>query len=863
MTYPTRGAWLFRNVTRDFNFFPPLDSISIIQEHPELTATLSFRYVDRGELFAFEGMDEIRVTFAGERIMAGHIKSVTRSTVGDESDYPQWDVEVQDFTSKLSDAIITRFRKRRKEKAKRRIRWILKYMTRRVWSLASIDLSEVPDEYVEAYDYYGNSVDEALSHVADEVRGHFYIDLDNVFRFFRDDAVTAPFGLDNEAPNYTTTFPFREAKDSDDFTELANAVLVEPERRRDSAWISDTGSIAAYGRVERFVSDENLHRRKSVVNVGARAVNETKNPSTSATVVVHEPGLWAGMNVSFREAIWDVDETRYISSITITALDPHDDQGKAYLKTEVTLDDRRKRKGNHNRSTNKNTRRRPGQHANVDDYIMDRFTRTVAPPTWEAGSSVGSFATYEATKGAATNWDDVPFDIHSAALHVAASYVGSGYLGHTTEDCGCPGLDNCFKGWKDIERWYWLTVPSHPTDMAGITVEVSTPALDGVAATHGARVVVLSSEPTDTWQGSVVGVVGSSGGTVFIPGSMIPAAGGELHVGLQANWHANYGNVVCGWVWPFTTGDENSGRYRASISTPVWQVYTGGDQDFGSMEAVANAPWDGANDWIVAGTEGSPTAGIDGNAYYMTAASPSGHGLLMKGRREDDTQERGPWSDCGWCIEGIFEVDVMGDAGTSGPRSIEVRTTGEGEQIVGTIHLGDSTTAQGISVGGPTDSDYVAVPSLTANTLYRFAFDSRSNKVRGKVWAVGSGEPAAWHVETAMEETEDDNDRWTVWLRGGQAGDQTIRLHSLHARAGGHDGQRVDKELIGRANGAANRFTTRHPFRPGTLRVYVNGAGVSPTNEYPDDAEFKLDFRPTTDSILRASYTIDQGEGDE
>jgi hypothetical protein len=862
--YPARGRWRFRNHTRDFDCFPTLESIGIEQQHPELSATLSCKVVDRGEGFAFQVKDEVRVTFAGERILAGHIATVTRGTLGDESDTPTWVLEVQDYTGKLSDAIVTRRRKRRKESARRRIRWILRYLTRRVWTLSGVDLSHVPDTHVEPYDYFGATIDEALSHVADELEGFYYIDLDNVFRWYqRTDAVPAPFDLDNTAPDYAATFPFREWSDTDDGVDLANAVLMEPEKRRYSVWDKDPTSIVQYGRHERFVSDSNVHRRRSAQRYAARALSETKDPATEASLVCWQPGLWAGMTVHVEEGVWGVDADRYVSAVSISAVDPHDEDDAAYLKTALTVQDRRHRRGHANRAINKNTRRRPGQHANVTDYVLDDFRRVVAPPSWTPGSAVGSFATYEASKGQTTSWDDIPFSTYTAALQLAASYVGAGYLGHTTEDCGCPGLDNCFKGWKDIERWYWLTVPAHPADMAGITVQVSTPALDGVAATYGAQVVVLSSQPTDTWQGGVVGVVGPSGGEVFIPGGLIPAAGGELHVGLQANWQTNRGSVVCGWVWPFTTGEEESGRYRASITTPVWQTFTAGDDDFGSAAVVADAPWDGGNAWHVAGTEGSPTAGIDGSAYYMTAASPSGHGLYMVGEREDDDEAWGPWSDCGWSLEGTFVVDVLGDTGTAGPRSIEVRTTGEGEQSVGTVWLGDSSRAPGISVGGPTTTVYAPV-TLTAGDRWRFAFDTRSNKVRGKLWLASGTEPAAWDVETPMEETEDiDADRWTLWLRGGQAGDQTIRVLQVKARKGANDGQRVAKELIGRASGTATGFTTRHPYRPGTLRVYVNGAGVGPRSEDPDGAAFTLDFPPTARSILRASYTVDQGEGDD
>jgi hypothetical protein len=67
------------------------------------------------------------------------------------------------------------------------------------------------------------------------------------------------------------------------------------------------------------------------------------------------------------------------------------------------------------------------------------------------------------------------------------------------------------------------------------------------------------------------------------------------------------------------------------------------------------------------------------------------------------------------------------------------------------------------------------------------------------------------------------------------------------------------REWLGYAAGRTNRFTTNHPFRPGTLRVHVNGVGVAPSSEDGPGAAFTLDFHPTPRSALRATYIVDSG----
>lgn len=866
MPYPTRGAWSFYNVTRSQTFWPTLDSISITQEHPDLVAAFSCSVVDPTNSVAFEVEDEVRVTFAGERVWAGHLKTVTEDQVSEVG--PRvWKLDGQDYTAKLEDALVRRRRKRKREKAKRRVKWLLNQLERHVWDLAGRDLSHIPDEYVGAYDYFGQSVNEALSQIADELRCHYYIDLDNVFQMYRSDTVAAPFDLDNEAPNFTTTFPFRQWNYAEDSVDLANAILVQPEKRKHSRWVKDASSIATYGRQERFVSDSNIHRAKQARAIGNRALNAAKDPQEeSSGIVVHEPGLQAGMTVHVREALWDHDFDRFIKAVEIGALDPHDDNGEAYLVTTLTLGEanrRRKRKG-HGQAIDKIERKRHGQVANVNTYDLDAFARVVAPPSWTTGSSVGTLASYQASKGEDVDGNDIAFAISSAAIYQASSYIGAGYKGWTTEDCGCPGLENCFKGWKDIERWFYLTVPTHPANAAGILVTFPAGTGNGVG-TAGARIVVRSAQPTDTWQGTVVGYANASASTtVFIPIALVPAAGDVIHIGMQANWRCSYGSTACGWQWPFTTGDGNSGRFLCTPDlTPDWAIFSDAGGSMGALATPSGAPWEGGNDWNDGGVEGSPTYGVDGTAYYVDGGtSLSGRGIYVKGEREDDDQPWGPWSDGSWAVEFTFSVDAVGDTGTAGPRSIAVTTECEGENIVGTVHLGDSTNAPGISVTAGGATVYSAV-SLTDTDKWRARFDTRSGKLRGKLWLVSDGEPASWNVETPMSETEDDADRFSLWVRCGQAGGQEVRIYRLRAAQDANDGRKVDREFLGHANGVQTRFYTNHPFREGTLRVFVNGAGVAPLVEYGDDAEFTLDFRPTTRSIIRASYVVDQGEGDE
>ncbi|MDO9173723.1 MAG: LLM class flavin-dependent oxidoreductase, partial [Actinomycetota bacterium] len=54
---------------------------------------------------------------------------------------------------------------------------------------------------------------------------------------------------------------------------------------------------------------------------------------------------------------------RLLPAFGLGAVDPHDEDGEAYLRCEVRFRDRRKRRGSHRDVTNRNTRKRKGTSA--------------------------------------------------------------------------------------------------------------------------------------------------------------------------------------------------------------------------------------------------------------------------------------------------------------------------------------------------------------------------------------------------------------------------------------------------------------------------------------------------------------------
>jgi len=208
------------------------------------------------------------------------------------------------------------------------------------------------------------------------------------------------------------------------------------------------------------------------------------------------------------------------------------------------------------------------------------------------------------------------------------------------------------------------------------------------------------------------------------------------------------------------------------------------------------------------------------------------------------------WSDVSWAVEVRFSASALATGG-----SITLTTTGPGAKTIGTIDL-DATP--GISVAGPVEAD-TATAAIGAGETWVAKFDSRSGLFRGKVWAATAQEPAAWDVEVAIAGTEDDADRFDLWVRAGTG--QTVYVYDITSFPAARPGEEVVTEWLGIASGDTNRFVTNHRYRDGTLIPWVLGVADPATVESGVTTEFDLDAYPTVDSPIRASY-IAAGDDD-
>jgi hypothetical protein len=568
-----------------------------------------------------------------------------------------------------------------------------------------------------------------------------------------------------------------------------------------------------------------------------------KVPETEATLVCYEPGLWAGMSVALTEAQWGHDQTMRIIRVVITAVDPEDEAGQAYLRSELTLNNKPKRRSpkiGRPEETTADTAPRP----------IDDFDREATPPTPTPGdaisvsytsrhlswSMVGSWSGGVYTPGVPTTpaWKLRP---HPAYLGIH-DQIGIHNEPWVNVPCGTATL-GAQDGWREQEAWLSFTMPALPAGTVGIYATFGASTLAGAAIAGGIAIRASATQPTAPRSAPIVGHLGAAGGQVYVPASLLPAEGQTMWLGITAGWAAQHDfGWYCYSAPPAavaTSGSAGPGSLGAWSPSLAWAEAVS-EPDLGSTAPMGDATE--GNAWQVTGVEDSPTYGIDGEALTVTGG---GIGISVTGPGEDDDAEYGAWSEPS-AITVEFSVSAL-DAG-----SIEVTTVNGGGQTVGTLSLDDPAS---ITVAGPTSTDTAAF-TLTANERYRATFDTRSGELVGKIWRVSDGEPADPTVISAIDLDGDMGDRLVLWLR---AGAQTVRIHSIEGAGRAESGERVEFEWIGFTSGLTEHVRTRNRHREGTLVCHVNGIDCSPVAT--DGVTARLDAFPTTHSMLHATYIAD------
>lgn len=889
--YPSRGAWVFYDVTQDFAFWPRLSSVSISQSHPDGIATLECEVVDTGASLTFADEDEAYVTFDGTRIWAGRLRVLGQAQETEHG--PRvYRLTGQDYTALLDDDIIGTDTERPRELVSARVTWILSKLD---YGITTNGVS-LPSEYVDPASFEGTTIREALERTADELSLHFYLDFDEDLHMFRTETVAAPFSLNDTSPNYSTSFPYSEWDLNRDSLELTNVVRVKGKRHvRD---VRDYPSIAAYGIQRSIIVDDSLRTVAQVIAAGNRRLNQLAEPIIDGSLVCWEPGLQAGMTVTIVNDLWGISGTYIINGISISADDPHDASGDARLRTEVSFTDKRRvgrfpgGKGGGRGGGEKERIRKAINKLNrvpfdnlggcctpvpISQNDLNEFGGSVA----EGPVSVGSDASgvdHVYSEGDTTATIPIPdgAKVGRSIIAVVAD-AGSENLQDEMEAAGWSQMlaaSNTPFWYRRIDgtEGYDGTDDTEGIFVSGVSVSLAS-VVDLLDAVYdegpdnpGPWYVVAYSNTTDPDDvpapGSWNGEPAITYVAVITDGSAVTAGPAGYTLLAEDASQAGSGILISVWykIMPSGAAAEDPGSVTTADSTPFITTVMVRGGTIGPFGYIVPGPtWIGGNPFDPNGIGAEPAWEVTDGDLVITAGSPD---LILDYIATAPPDMPTQLAD--WQFTIPFTIDTVGSGSDDGERYIAIHVVRDGYEFIYTAHLGDTGTAAGVSVGDAEDYAAVSVPADTAMS-FKVGFDGTN--ATAKLWQTASAEPA-WQVtyaEAAWATTTEEDSLRIVVSWGDESGDTGMVISPFVIEGGAQPGDAVDWEIVGYGDGSTTQFTTTYPYVQNTLQVRVDqqvlNSGVTETT--PGSGVFTLSQAPYGDptegnggsSVVEARYT--------
>lgn len=338
------GYWRLRNITKSVTSYPTLESLAVDDNRPCQVATFNGTIVDVAGTIDIDNEDEVAWQYSANNsswttVWAGKLTTVTLRDAG-RTPPRIYDLAGQDFTILLEDRVCTK-KRALKEKARRRVRWIMdRFMPGiGIGGLATVTDSPRMARIVDAYNYKGMTVREALEQVAGEIGATFYVDYDKQLVFFANPPTDrAPFDLSTDAVP-PDTYPYWNFVQPQESKDLANAVRVQG--KRVVRWRKNDASIAAYGRQERPINDPSIRTRRQARRFGDRVLNLMKSPIISGSLTMMEAGLLPIQIVGIANSDWGIDSDFRVTSTQTRFLNPNGpDDGDGLIEVDVQYADR-------------------------------------------------------------------------------------------------------------------------------------------------------------------------------------------------------------------------------------------------------------------------------------------------------------------------------------------------------------------------------------------------------------------------------------------------------------------------------------------------------------------------------------------
>jgi hypothetical protein len=249
------------------------------------------------------------------KIFGGYVRKRTRTDFN-AAGIRVWEIEGQDFSIDPTEDWVPVGTGPRTtvEKDKARIEWLFStYGTRGVLAVAQATVQQVEPNDLLPMDFQMMTLAEALDAICAITGAQWYVDFNHILHYFKDEVTAAPFNIDVQAPNNTTTFPCKDFEYPDDTISYVNQVQVVGKGVTYTANRGGTAPPAGTRRLH-ILRDTNLLTVADCQKAGEAYLAAETNRQTGK-LKVWRAGLRAGQLIHIKNTQWSLDTDLRITEV--------------------------------------------------------------------------------------------------------------------------------------------------------------------------------------------------------------------------------------------------------------------------------------------------------------------------------------------------------------------------------------------------------------------------------------------------------------------------------------------------------------------------------------------------------------------
>jgi hypothetical protein len=309
------------------NYVRPFSSLKVKHRGYRGLGTLSARLVEKeatpgSGTYSINPQNEDSVVLVdtGVTIFGGYVRRRIRKDLN-TSGIRVVELECQDYNSDPSDDPVPLGTGPRTtaETDQARVRWLFATFGTRGVDATTAACQVVFGSNLPTQDFDGMSLAQAMDEICKISGAQWYVDYNHKLHYFKTESTAAPWNIDIQSPNNTTTFPAKDFEYPDDTIDYVNTVIVI------GAGVTATryrgGSAPAAGTQRLYILRDTALRTVQQCNDAGDAYLSANTNRQAGKVTVWKSGLFPGQLIHIKNTMWSIDADFRIAEVVPKYID--------------------------------------------------------------------------------------------------------------------------------------------------------------------------------------------------------------------------------------------------------------------------------------------------------------------------------------------------------------------------------------------------------------------------------------------------------------------------------------------------------------------------------------------------------------